>query len=70
MHIAGNHNPSDFLSRHSANKEETSHSKMAEKYVNFLSVAVPKAITLEEFKETTSEDITLQRLADIIRRQI
>ena len=70
IHIEGNHNPSDFLSRHSANKDETTHSKMAEEYVNFLSAAaVPKAMTLEEIKKATSEDITLQHLADIIRQQ-
>ena len=37
---------------------------MAEEYVNFVtSFAVPKAMTLEEIKQATAEDVTLQYLA-------
>ena len=68
--MEGNHNPSDFLSRHASNRDESLHDKMAEDYVNFLCTeAVPKAMTLTEIQTATSEDVTLQRLIDIIRNQ-
>jgi transposase InsO family protein len=70
VHMEGNHNPSDFLSRHVSNRDDSLHDKMAEDYVNFLCTeAVPKAMTLTEIQTSTSEDVTLQCLIDIIRNQ-
>ena len=41
---------------------------MTEEYVNFVtSFAVPKAMTLEEIKQATAEDVTLQCLAYLIQ---
>ena len=41
---------------------------MAKEYVDFVtSFAVPKAMTLEEIKQATAEDVTLQYLAYLIQ---
>ena len=47
---------------------EEKQSALAEEYVNFLtSHAVPKAMTLAQIQQATSEDPILQSLAEIIR---
>ena len=64
VHTKGSDNPSDYLSRHTNLTSNDKQDKMAEEYVNFVtSFAVPKAMTLEEIKQATAEDVTLQYLA-------
>ena len=66
--MKGNRNPSDFLSRHTSLAEPKAAEKMAEDYVNFLSLhAVPRAMTLAEIQKATKEDVTLQHLIQVIR---
>jgi transposase InsO family protein len=66
LHMNGSRNPSDFLSRHPTKEE--ARNVLAEEYVQFLSFhAVPKAMTLDEIKEETARDITLQCVAYLTR---
>ena len=68
VHTKGNQNPSDFLSRHTSLVESKQAEKLAEDYVNFLSLhAVPRAMTLAELQEATKADATLQYLIQVIR---
>ena len=65
----GSDNPADFMSRHPLPSSPTSHEKRcAEEYVNFVSMhAVPKALTLEEIKEATKADTTLQAVIQAVQ---
>ena len=68
VHTKGSDNPSDYLSRHTSLTSNDKQDKMAEEYVNFVtSFAVPKAMTLDEIKQATAEDVTLQYLAYLIQ---
>ena len=63
VHTKGSDNPSDYLSRHTSLTSNDKQDRMAEEYVNFVtSFAVPKAMTLDEIKQATAEDVTLQYL--------
>ena len=63
QHTKGNENPSDYLSRHTSLVGDNKQTTMAEEYVNLLtSSAVPKAMTLQEIQQATTEDATLQCL--------
>ncbi|CAB4022055.1 Hypothetical predicted protein [Paramuricea clavata] len=65
----GSDNPADFMSRHPLPSSPTSHEeRCAEEYVNFVSMhAVPKALTLEEIKEATKADTTLQAVIQAVQ---
>ena len=65
----GKKNPADYLSRHPIPKYESDeHSKFASRYINFVANnSVPKALTLDEVKQETTKDSTLQWLMTIIR---
>ena len=70
QHTKGNENPSDYLSRHTRLVGDNKQSTMAEEYVNLLtSQAVPKAMTLQEIQQVTTEDPTLQGLMHLTRTQ-
>ena len=61
VHMKGEINPSDFLSRHPGQETSNKEEKMAEEYVKFLSAhVVPKAMSLEDIHLAT-------KLAEIIR---
>ena len=53
-------NPADFMSRHPS-FSQLDEQNLAEDYVNFVCTnAVPKAMTVEEIKQETKEDVELQ----------
>ncbi len=57
----GKDNPSDYMSRHPLPTPATHNSNAAEEYINFIAQhTTPKAISLEEIKQQTKEDATLQ----------
>ena len=61
-------NPSDFLSRHPTPSAEGKTENLADQYVNFISYhSVPKAMTLEQIKIATRQDVTLQKLVELIQ---
>lgn len=67
---AGHDNPADYLSRHPLKATETGRreEKVAEEYVQYVSVnAVPKAMTIEELKNATQGDLTLQAIVEAVR---
>ena len=67
-HTKGQHNLSDFLSRHPSPEVSHKDEQSAERYVNFITThSTPKAMSLEEIKEATKSDATLQKLAKIIQ---
>jgi len=69
VHTRGSDNPSDYLSRHTNLISSDQQDKMAEQYVNFVtSFAVPKAMTLPEIQQATTEDVTLQCLMYVMRK--
>ena len=60
-HIKGTVNPADFLSRHPFDIK-TKTENTTEQYVNFVQHHVcPEAISLEEIRDKTKNDITLQK---------
>ena len=68
VHTKGQHNLSDFLSRHPSPEVSHMDERSAERYVNFITThSTPKAMSLEEIKEATKSDATLQKLAKIIQ---
>ena len=68
VHTKGTENLSDFLSRHTSLMEPKREEKMAEDYVNFISLhAIPRAMTLAELQEATRADVTLQHLMGVNR---
>ena len=61
-------NPSDFLSRHPVPRAEGKTENLADQYVHILSYHfVPKAMTLEQIKIATKQDLTLQKLVELIQ---
>ena len=67
IHGSGSDNPSDYISRHSA-QHKADQNTIAEVYVNcVISSSVPKAMTLEEIKHHTREDQTLHTVIDLVR---
>ena len=68
-HLPRKENPSDYMSRHPRFPPTTSHSQIAEDYVNFLTHhAVPKALTLSEIEEETQKDYTMQAVRSFIQQ--
>ena len=68
----GANNPADHMSRHPDPKQSQAshHVSRVDAYVNFVTNnAVPPAITLQEVKDATAADETLQRLARVIATQ-
>ena len=67
----GKDNPADYLSRHPANGFTiTKHQQVAEDYIHSLTLdAVPKALTLEEIKEETLKDSTLQAVINSLQKK-
>ena len=56
------------MSRHPANESISTHSKISEKYLNFVTKhAVPRAMRLKEIIEATNADKTLNGLQAAIR---
>lgn len=66
---SGKDNPADYMSRHPLQYTSTSQSnaadKCAEDYVNFS--AVSKAMTLQEIQIATKNDVTLSKVAELIK---
>ena len=61
-------NPLDFLSRHPVPSAESKIENLADQYVHFLSYrSVPKVMTLEQTKIATKQDVTLQKLVELIQ---
>ena len=58
----GKDNPSDYISRHPLNTSATHRQgELAEAYITFIAQhTTPKSISLEEIKQQTNEDATLQ----------
>ena len=68
VHTKGPSNPSDFLSRHPSPEVFHADERSAERYVNFIaSHSTPKAMSLDEIKQATKRDKTLQKLTELIR---
>ena len=68
VHTKGQNNPSDFLSRHPSPEVSHADEQSAESYVNFIaSHSTPKAMSLDEIKQATKLDKTLQKLIELIR---
>ena len=68
----GANSPADYMSRHPDHKQSQAshHLSRVDAYVNFVTNnAVPPAITLQEVKDATAADETLQRLAQVIATQ-
>ena len=60
---AGDENPADFMSQHPMNESISTHSKISEEYVNFVTKhTVPGAMTLKEIIEETNANKTLNGL--------
>ncbi|CAB4033208.1 Hypothetical predicted protein [Paramuricea clavata] len=62
-------NPADYLSRHPSKQPATvcREQKIAEEYVNYITVtSTPKALTVQEIKEATKADTTLQAVSKAI----
>ena len=58
-------NPAEFMSRHPSSKPVEQH--VAEDDVHFVcNNAVPKAMTLEEIKQATKEDVELQAVVKAV----
>ena len=61
-HIRGTVNPADFMSRHPFDIK-TKIDNITEQYVNFVQThACPEAISLQEIRDKTKNDITLQKV--------
>ena len=68
----GADNPPDYRSRHPDPKQSQnpSHLSRVNAYINFVTTnAVPPAVTLQEVKDVTAADETLQSLAKVIANQ-
>ena len=71
VYTKGQHNPSDFLSRHPVAEHTSSFENPAVEYVNFLCTnAVPKAMSLSEIQAATQKDATLQHLIALLKREM
>ena len=61
-------NPADYLSRHPTSNSINKQQKITEEYVNFITQhSIPKAMTLEEIADATSEDHVLKGLRAAIK---
>jgi len=72
FHTPGPDNPADCMSRHPDPERLQSHSHLSRiaAYVNFVTTyAVPCAVTLQEVKDATATDETLQNVAKVITTQ-
>ena len=70
LYRAGADNPADYMSRHPMNftKPTSKEEKIAEEYINFLTdTSVPKAMKLDEIKQATQVDPTLQAVFQAIQ---
>lgn len=68
----GADNPADYMSRHPDPKQSQTprHLSRVDAYVNFvITNAIPSAVTLQEIKDATATDETLQNLARVITTQ-
>ena len=68
----GADNPADYMSRHPDPKQSQApcHLSRIDAYVNFVTTNVlPSAVTLQEIKDATATDETLQNLARLITTQ-
>lgn len=68
----GADNPADYMSRHPDPKRSQTprHLSRVDAYVNFvITNAMPSAVTLQEIKDATATDETLQNLARVITTQ-
>ena len=68
----GADNPADYMSRHPDPKQSQTprHLSRVDAYVNFvITNAMPSAVTLQEIKDATATDETLQNLARVITTQ-
>ena len=68
----GANSPADYMSRHPDPKQSQAshHLSRVDAYVNFVTNnAIPPAVTLQEVKDATAADETLQRLARVIATQ-
>ncbi|XP_015749500.1 PREDICTED: uncharacterized protein K02A2.6-like [Acropora digitifera] len=65
-------NPADYMTRHTDPKQSQnfSHLSRVDAYINFVTTyVVPPAVTLQEVKDATAADETLQNLARVITNQ-
>ena len=70
LYRAGADNPADYMSRHPMNftKATSREEKIAEEYINFLTdTSVPKAMRLDEIRQATRVDPTLQAVFQAIQ---
>ena len=68
IHIPGENNPADYISRHPIHNDETSECQDADLYVNFIiHNSMPKAITREKVAKATREDRDMQTLIRAIK---
>lgn len=65
----GSSNPSDYLSRHPITTDKTPlQQKIAEEHISFIAnTSTPKSMTLEELKDATSKDKTLQQVISFVQ---
>lgn len=65
----GSSNPSDYLSRHPvASRNIPQQQKIAEQHVNFVAnTSTPKSMTLDEIKDASSKDATLQKVISFVK---
>ena len=65
---AGDENHANCMSRHPTNESISTHSKISEEYVNFVTKhTVPRAMTLKKLIEATNADKTLNGLQAAIK---
>ena len=70
LYRAGADNPAEYMSRHPMNftKPTSREEKIAEEYINFLTdTSVPKAMRLDEIRQATQVDPTLQAVFQAIQ---
>lgn len=66
-HQKGLSNPSDYLSRHPLEQNSESNIDKVEEYVNYcIKNAIPKALTLKEVQEATSQDQIFQTIIEAL----
>jgi len=70
IHRPGKSNPADYLSRHTGDTPSTDYdrsARVAEEYINMMTdCSVPKTMGLDEIREATRADPTLQQLQRMI----
>ena len=66
----GADNLADYMSRHPDPKKNPSHLSRVDAYIKFITTnTVPPAVTVQEVKDATAADETLQSLARVITNQ-